>query len=136
MQTDGSGLNFIHIFQGPPSDGDSPQPNASLVVSDSTIYGTTLFGGAFDRGVVYQMGADGSGFQLLHEFSGPDGARVNAGVTLDGNVLFGTAEFGGGSNNGTVFALAVPEPTTFSLAILACIFACAFAQVRAKMNTA
>jgi uncharacterized repeat protein (TIGR03803 family) len=119
LQTDGSGLTYIHKFTG--QDGDGPSTNASLVVSGSTIYGTTLFGGSFDRGVVYQMGTDGSGFQKLHEFSGEDGALVRAGVTLDGNTLFGTTLFGGDSNGGTVFALAIPEPTGFALAMSVCV---------------
>jgi len=120
MNTDSTGLKILHNFAGSPNDGDHPHTNATLVVNGSIIYGTTESGGSSDEGTVFQLSTDGSGYQLLHSFSGNDGARVRAGVVLDGTTLYGTAEFGGTWNDGTVYALAVPEPSAITLAALAC----------------
>ena len=51
--------------------------------------------------VILVLPAAASTFQILHKFSGPDGASPYAGVTLDsaGN-LYGTTEFGGNINCG------------------------------------
>lgn len=71
------------------------------------LYGTTSFGGAMDRGVVFKV--DGRGHEtVLHTFRrGLDGNQPDsAGVILDaeGN-LYGTTAFGGIANAGVVYKL-------------------------------
>jgi uncharacterized repeat protein (TIGR03803 family) len=82
-------------------------PQAAVAVDPSgTLYGTTLNGGPYDLGTVYQLATDLT-YTVLHDFSGgTDGAKPFAGVTLDGSGnLFGTTGFGGATNAGTVYAL-------------------------------
>jgi len=85
---------------------DGVNPNAGLVVSGSTLYGTTAAGGSAGKGTVFALNTDGTGFRLLHDFSGgSDGASPWDGLIVWGNTLYGTAYSGGSSGKGTVFAL-------------------------------
>jgi uncharacterized repeat protein (TIGR03803 family) len=85
-------------------------PVASLLLSGTTLYGTTrIYGGGNGGGYgsVFKMAADGSGFNALHIFSGyaPEGGNLNSSLVLSGGVLYGTATFGGGMDYGCLFAI-------------------------------
>jgi len=82
-------------------------PYAGLTLIGSTLYGTTLFGGAAGDGAVFSTNIDGSGFQILHSFTGAptDGNQAMAGLTLVGTTLFGTTLYGGSSDYGTVYSI-------------------------------
>jgi uncharacterized repeat protein (TIGR03803 family) len=87
------------------SETDGYNPNAG-VISDSAgnLYGTTLYGGTGNAGVVYKLNTTGHE-TVLHSFmGGTDGANPYAGVTLDsaGN-LYGTTSGGGSSGAGVVY---------------------------------
>lgn len=75
-------------------------PDTDLVMDRSgNLYGTTVSGGDFDSGTVFQLTHTASGWkqQVLYSFSGTaDGGQPYKGVTLDnqGN-LYGTAVIGG-----------------------------------------
>lgn len=86
--------------------GGGTQPNAGLVLSSNTFYGTTFEGGSAGFGTVFAVNTDGSGYTNLYSFTdGSDGANPYAGLVLSGNTLYGTALYGGSSNYGTVFAI-------------------------------
>src|SRR5205823_605761 len=74
-------------------------------LSGNTLYGTTQNGGSSNRGTVFALTTDGTGFTNLHSFTGSDGAYPQAGLILSNNTLYGTAPYGGSSANGTVFAV-------------------------------
>jgi uncharacterized repeat protein (TIGR03803 family) len=118
VNTDGTGFTNLHsftalssVFSGTNSDG--AQPYAGLVLSGSTLYGTTQLGGGSSNGTVFAVNIAGTGFTNLHSFTaraGPsgtnsDGAGSLADLIVSGNTLYGTAEFGGSSGRGTVFKL-------------------------------
>src|ERR1044071_1794172 len=119
VNTDGSGFVNLHNFTR--SDGnaltnsDGANPYAGLILSGSTLYGTTSDGGSFGNGTVFALNTDGTGFATLHDFTAfppypatpinSDGANPQAGLVLSGNTLYGVARAGGGSGNGTVFAV-------------------------------
>jgi uncharacterized repeat protein (TIGR03803 family) len=85
------------------SDGFGPE--VGLVLSGSTLYGTTEHGGTAGYGVVFRVNTNGAGFQNLHNFTnGPDGAIPHA-LVLAGSVLYGTAMGAKTNGNGAVFAL-------------------------------
>jgi uncharacterized repeat protein (TIGR03803 family) len=107
INTDGTGFTLLHEFSG--SDGAYPG-SGGLTLEGSTLYGTTAEGGSNDRGTVFQINTDGTGFTLLHEFSGSDGAWPHGSLTLDGATLYGMTLYGGSFGSGTVFSIAVPEP--------------------------
>jgi len=91
----------LHHFTG--SDGSSPY--GDLILSGSTLYGTTGYGGPAGQGVIFAMNIDGSSFTNLHAFNGSDGSNPNAKLILTGNRLYGTSEFGGSNGNGTIFGI-------------------------------
>jgi uncharacterized repeat protein (TIGR03803 family) len=110
MNTDGSRFSLLHEFNG--SDGAFPFGSLTLSLDGSTLYGMTPYGygGSYGLGTVFQINTDGSGFSLLHEFNGSDGAFPFGSLTLDGSTLYGMTLSGGSGNFGTVFSIAVPEP--------------------------
>ena len=66
--------------------------------ANGALYGTTLGGGKYDKGVVFELTPGKGGYRerLLHEFRGsPDGAYPSAGLTLLHGVLYGTTQLGG-----------------------------------------
>ncbi len=104
--TDGGGYNVLRSFAGGINDGKSPL--GTLLVSGSTVYGLTQRGGGgADAGVVFRMNLDGSGFSVLHRFTGgaTDGSFPLGSLTLSGGTLFGTTSNGGALGGGTVFRL-------------------------------
>ena len=113
VNTDGTGFTTLHNFGGGSSDGASPQ--AGLILSGNTLYGTTVGGGSISgQGTVFAINTDGTGFTILHSFTAvtnfpaninSDGANPYAGLILSGNTLYGTAANGGSSGHGTVFAV-------------------------------
>jgi uncharacterized repeat protein (TIGR03803 family) len=102
MSTNGSGYSVLWQFSG--SDGRSPE--CSLLLSSSTLFGTTYMGGSSDYGTVFKIGTDGSGFTVLKQFAGSDGAHSTSGLVLSGTTLYGTTYTGvGGSWPGVVFGI-------------------------------
>jgi uncharacterized repeat protein (TIGR03803 family) len=105
IQYDGSGFALLHEF--PSGAGDGYYPFGSLILSGSTLYGMTNYGGNYDKGTVFKIQTDGSGFALLHEFAGgaADGASPRGSLILSGTTLYGMTQYGGDSNMGTVFKI-------------------------------
>jgi uncharacterized repeat protein (TIGR03803 family) len=114
VNTDGTGFRDLYDF--PFSNGDSGyalnglSPNAALVLSGNTLYGTAQSGGSYGNhgnGTVFAINTNGSGFSVLHNFAGDpsDGSNPAAGLSLLGNTLYGTTEHGGLYNAGGVFAI-------------------------------
>jgi uncharacterized repeat protein (TIGR03803 family) len=113
IEATGTGFALLHKFAGHPGDGANPM--GSLVLSGSTLYGMTYYGGANDYGTVFKIQADGSGFALLHSFASGtgDGASPYGEPVLSGPILYGLTLLGG-SGYGTVFRLGT-DSTGFSL---------------------
>jgi uncharacterized repeat protein (TIGR03803 family) len=116
INTDGSGFTNLYNFSATASDSagystnsDGTEPSAGLVLSGSTLYGTTSGGGSFGGGTVFAIQTDGTGFTNLYNFSldyAPTRADgLKSSLVLSNNILYGTAEIGGSSTNGTVFAI-------------------------------
>jgi uncharacterized repeat protein (TIGR03803 family) len=106
LNQDGSLYTTLHSF-GARSQGTYPF-TAVTQGSDGFLYGTTSYGGAYDLGVIFKVATNGSSYQVLHDFAGPDG-RTPFGDLITGanDVLFGTTYFGGTNDSGTVFKLQI-----------------------------
>jgi len=124
VNTDGTGFTNLHSFTGLAFDtnGAGAVPN-DLILSGSSLYGTTANGGHSGRGTVFKVNADGTAYTTLYKFTlgdpylfstNSDGA-VPSGLILSGNTLYGTAVVGGSSGNGTVFSLSLPVPPQLSI---------------------
>ncbi len=91
----------LHHFGGT-TNADGANPLGGLVLSGDTLYGTTQSGGWSNRGTVFSVKTDGSGYQVLKHFAGSDGAYPEASLVVSGSILYGTTRAGGG---GTVFRI-------------------------------
>jgi uncharacterized repeat protein (TIGR03803 family) len=115
VNTDGTGFTTLHSFTataGPSfTNCDGASPQAALILSGNTLYGTTYYGGAGGKGAVFAVTTNGTGFAIMHAFTSTagsingDGANPNAGLLLSDNTLFGTTSAGGASGQGNVFSL-------------------------------
>jgi uncharacterized repeat protein (TIGR03803 family) len=101
----------LHRFGG---DGDGYQPNAGLIADETgALYGTTQYGGAYNRGTVFKLTPPAPGQRkwtqvVLFSFGKDSGDPANPlGALMIGqdSALYGTTLRGGDSNNGTVFKL-------------------------------
>ena len=109
LNTDGKGFTNLHTFTRLDAlghNGDGFGPQAGLVGTGNTVFGTTYEGGLLGNGTVFAVNKDGTGFTNLHNFAESDGAAPDtAPLLLSGNTLYGTADSGGSFSYGTVFAL-------------------------------
>jgi uncharacterized repeat protein (TIGR03803 family) len=128
--TNGSGITILHNFaagivgnQGqegtsfnslPVHNSDGAGPCGGLILSGSTLYGTTFYGGSSSCGTVFAVNTNGSGFTNLYFFTGGDGANPYAGVIISNNTLYGTTYDGGSSGYGTVFSLYLGTPLQYT----------------------
>jgi uncharacterized repeat protein (TIGR03803 family) len=94
----------LHNFTG---GNDGANPYAGLVLSGNILYGTAWGGGSLANGTVFSVNTNGTGFKVLHTFTGEgDGSGPYAALVLSGGTLYGTTVAGGGSaNDGTVFKI-------------------------------
>jgi uncharacterized repeat protein (TIGR03803 family) len=107
VNTDGTGYAVLYNFaQSGIGNGDGGSPHGTLVMSGSTLYGTTYYGGDSNHGTVWEINTDGTGYALIHGFTNSlYGQNPATGLTLSGSTLFGTTFSGGSSNLGTVFKI-------------------------------
>ena len=107
----GSGFQNLLTFTG--SGGAFPgyNPDCSLTLSGTTLYGTTSQGGSGYMGNIFSVGTNGTGFQNLLSFTGTGGAYPGMDsegtLTLSGTTLYGMACNGGSNGDGTVFSVGV-----------------------------
>jgi uncharacterized repeat protein (TIGR03803 family) len=97
-------LCFKEVYNFPNlTNGANPQ--GTLILSGSTLYGTTVHGGNEDYGVVFAVSTNGNNFTILHNFTGAsDGGAPWPGLILSGNTLYGTTTVGG-TGVGVVFSV-------------------------------
>jgi uncharacterized repeat protein (TIGR03803 family) len=122
LNTNGTGFTPLHgfsataLYPDPDTNSDGVGPEAGLILSGNTLYGTALGGGRWAEGTVFALNTDGTGFTILHNFAAAalnsrsyetnsDGTFPYAGLVLSGNTLYGTASQGGSLGYGTVFAV-------------------------------
>ena len=123
VNTDGSDYSILRRLDA--TAGDGIKPASGMVLSGGTLYGTTIGGGASDRGTVFKINTNGSGYQNLHLFDYVNGAQPEAELTLIGSTLYGTTAFtqlGTRSGplfkiglDGTGFTVLYTFPQTFSV---------------------
>ncbi len=101
-----TGEQLIYSFGS--SAADSAHPYASLIQMGGDLYGTTQSGGGtHNDGTVFELIPSGSGWteQVIHSFTGSDGAGPYAPLIQMGGNLYGTAGVGGTNGYGTAFEL-------------------------------
>jgi uncharacterized repeat protein (TIGR03803 family) len=104
--------SILHKFGGNPSDGEGPR--GSLILDEAgNLYGTTSGGGAYGKGTVFELRANGTE-TVLYGFRGKaDGAYPGTNVLRDGlGNLYGTANQGGAFGVGVIFKLSLKGVVT------------------------
>ncbi len=102
---------------------DGGNPDGTLIFDAAgNLYGTTLDGGPHDAGNVFKLTLGQKGKwteQVIHEFTGKDGAGSYAGVIFDaaGN-LYGAASSGGTHGDGTVYKLTPTSGGKWKISVL------------------
>lgn len=108
IKTDGAGYQILHSFSIDSLDSEGGVPSSPLFLDGAgNLIGTTGYGGPGGQGTVFRMRTDGTGFQLLHSFTGDfdDGANPGPVVTDGSGTLYGTTGRGGSSDAGTIFKM-------------------------------
>lgn len=104
---DGSGYQILHNFAGGTTDGSGPFAKV-IQGDDGRLYGVCTEGGTANKGLIFRMNRDGTGFSVLRSFtgSGGDGSTPAGELTQarDG-VLYGVTYDGGKNGGGTVFKI-------------------------------
>jgi uncharacterized repeat protein (TIGR03803 family) len=107
-------LVVLHDFES----ANGAQPAGALILgSDTRLYGTTLYGGTasdgstVNRGTIYSIARDGTGFSLLHTFDGSQGTNPIGRLLETSDGFIGVTGTGGKCGQGTLF-LYSPGGTT------------------------
>ena len=121
INTNGNGFKSLYSFTAldaatDTTNRDGANPQAGLILSGNTLYGTAQFGGTAGNGTLFAINTNGTGFTDLYNFTGnpsytnSDGVYPYGGLVLSGSTLYGTAQYGGASGDGTLFGLSFPSP--------------------------
>ena len=97
-------MTDLHDFTSGPNDGAFP--GGSLALSDGIFYGMTKGGGSTNDGSLFRMAPDGTGYVVIHSFTGGlnDGDSPFGTPVVSGNAIYGVTTFGGSAaSNGIVF---------------------------------
>ncbi len=135
MSRDGMDFSVLHQF-GPVTSsendavvknvgGASPAGPLLQPSGGNYLYGPAAAGGTSGRGTIYRIRLDGTGFEVVHEFtdlsgdSPPvniDGAAPLIGLTDGGDgLIYGAASTGGANGVGTLFSI---DPNSLLLSVL------------------
>lgn len=69
------------------------------------MYAFTNTGGEYNRGTIFKIKTDGSGYVKLRDFNNDDGAQPMGTLTLVDNVLYGMTELAGSDAKGNMFSM-------------------------------
>jgi uncharacterized repeat protein (TIGR03803 family) len=111
----GSGtLINLAFFDG--TNGDAPY-GGMIEDSSGNLFGTTEFGGASDKGTVFEIRKGSGTITTLAAFDGNNGLHPLGSLVEDSSAnLFGTTQDGGANGDGTVFEVARGSGTITTLA--------------------
>ncbi|HEY5259474.1 MAG TPA: choice-of-anchor tandem repeat GloVer-containing protein [Rhabdochlamydiaceae bacterium] len=100
--------NALINFTGTSGAALGQAPNGPLVVSGSTLYGTTQAGGINGLGAAFSYDITTTTYTPLFSFTGSSvsfpGDTPEAGLSMLGTVLYGTTNAGGNSGDGVLFS--------------------------------
>jgi len=104
----GTGYSVLHSFSLSALDGAGPR-YGTLAAANSVLYGMTFNGGVLGLGVVFKINTNGTGFSVLHSFTGTasNGSYPMGGLILVGTKLYGMTNDGGSGTLGTIFRINV-----------------------------
>ena len=111
IKPDGTNHSIVLNFGGATN---GKCPNGSLYYDGTFLYGMTLQGGIHNKGTVFKIQPDGSGYSKLLDFSGfSNGSTPRGSLIFDGIFLYGMTSEGGTSNKGVIFKIK-PDGTSYT----------------------
>jgi len=108
-----SSYSIDHVFAGhDTNDGDNPRHDA-MTPFNGLLFGTTLDGGTHNNGIIFSIGQDGTGYQVLFSLHNSIGDESHSCFVVANNILYGMTAAGGDNGEGVVFSFnpAAPTPT-------------------------
>lgn len=100
MNRDGSGQTSLYDLSAEAPSIVWQVPRQSLFEArDGTLYGTTAFGGSENRGTVFRINRDGTGYQKLAD------SRVMLAIQSNHRSVYGITPFGGLDDRGLIIRL-------------------------------
>jgi hypothetical protein len=106
LKNSGSAWTYTALHKFGSLKGDGEYPSGPPLLINGVLYGVTNNGGSnacsmgstsIGCGTIYKINTDGTGYTILHNFSGGVMNFPNGSLTSDGNRnLYGTVAFGGG----------------------------------------
>jgi uncharacterized repeat protein (TIGR03803 family) len=91
---------------------DAALPAGGLTLNAGALYGTTNYGGAYNKGVVFSFTQDSGRwkFSTVYSFNGLDGLQPSGNLAFDSNGnLYGATYEGGANDWGSIFQLVPGE---------------------------
>ncbi len=101
QQSMANGQNFTVLHSFIFGQNDGYQPTGSLALSGSVLYGGTNVGGSYNQGVIFSVGAGGTGYTVLCSVDG----QFWGTPTLSGSTLYGMCMIGGSNYDGSIFKM-------------------------------
>ena len=94
----------LHKFTAGFTAAEGADPH-DLVSSGTTLYGATSKGGCFGFGTLFKVNTDGTGFNVLKQFTEWNQGCYLASPAFSSTILYGATAWGGISNMGTIFQI-------------------------------
>ena len=101
INIDGSGYKILHTFSD--SDGKDPGVFGGLTLLGPYLYGATKTGGGDNEGTLFRIKTDGSGFEVLSEFTLAGLSNYKGTLIYDAPYLIGSAYADTDTGNGALF---------------------------------
>ena len=94
----------VYSFQNNGADGNNPYAN--LIAINGTLYGTTVYGGAYGAGTVFSITRGGTE-KVIYSFQNNDADGINPWASLIhvNGTFYGTTLEGGSHGSGAVFSI-------------------------------
>ena len=103
VDTNGGGFTQLFEFGCTPF-LEGLNPIGGLAYDGTSLYGTTMSGGASGQGVLFKLATNGATYSLIHQFSGnSDGSHPEADLLYFGGRLYGSTH-GTANGGGTLFS--------------------------------
>ena len=109
VATDGTNFRNLLSFTGTGGGTTGNAPIGSPILSGSTLYGMTEYGGTMGVGNIYSIATDGTNYKNLLTFtgSGGSGQYPSGGLILSGTTLYGRTFEGGPNSAGNIFSVGI-----------------------------
>jgi uncharacterized repeat protein (TIGR03803 family) len=114
-----SSYSIDHVFADNSDDGADPRHDA-MTPFKNLLYGTTLEGGANNSGIIFSIGQDGTGYQVLMSFAKCSGDESHSCFVVVNDLLYGMTAHGGDNDQGVIFSFNPAGPTPTPTATPAC----------------